>query len=52
MEKRGMNVLFIVTNGELEMTRHDTVLLVVASCVSRKFEDLGSEVFEDGGKVD
>jgi hypothetical protein len=34
------------------MTRHDTVLLVVTSGVASEFEDLGSKVFENGGKVD
>jgi hypothetical protein len=46
------NVLLIVADGELEMTGHDTVLLVIASSVARKFEDLGSEVFKNGGEVD
>jgi len=46
------NVLLIVADGELEMTGHDTVLLVVTSSVACEFEDLGSEVFKDGGEVD
>ena len=43
--------LFIVTYGELEMTRDDTGLLVVTSGVTGKFEDFSSEVYleSDGG---
>jgi hypothetical protein len=36
----------------LEVTRHNTVLLVVTSGVASEFENLGSKVFEDGGEVD
>ena len=46
------DLLLIVADGELEMTRHDTVLLVVTSGVASKFEDLGGEVFEHGCEVD
>lgn len=34
------------------MTRDDTRLLVVASGVASKLEDLSSQVLEDGGEVD
>jgi hypothetical protein len=44
--------LFVVPDGELKVTRHDTVLLVVTSGVASEFENLGSKVFEDGGEVD
>lgn len=44
--------LFVVPDGELKVTRHDTVLLVVTSGVASEFENLGSEVLEDGGEVD
>ena len=47
-----MDILFVVSDGELEVTRHDTVLLVIAGGVASEFEDLGSEVFKDGGEVD
>jgi hypothetical protein len=46
------NILLVVADGELEMTGHNTVLLVVASSVACEFEDLGSEVFKDGSEVD
>jgi hypothetical protein len=34
------------------MTGHDTVLLVITRSVACEFENFGSEVFEDGSKVD
>ena len=43
--------LLIVADGELEMTRDDTGLLVVTSGVASKFEDFSCQVFEDGCKV-
>jgi hypothetical protein len=44
--------LLIVSDGELEMTRDDTGLLVVTSSVASKFEDFGSKVLKDGCEVD
>jgi hypothetical protein len=44
--------LLIVADGELEMTRDDTGLLVVTGGIASKFEDFSSEVFEHGCKVD
>jgi hypothetical protein len=46
------NVLFVVADGELQVTGHDTLLLVVASGVTGELENLGSEVLEDGSEVD
>ena len=52
-EGRGSkDVLLIVADGELEMTRHDTVLLVVTSGIASQFKDFGGEIFEDGCEVD
>lgn len=42
----------IIADGELEMTRNDTGLLVIASSVTSKLEDFSSEVFKDSGEVD
>ena len=42
----------IVSDGELEMTRDDTSLLVVTGGITGKFENLGCEVLKDGGEVD
>ena len=42
----------IVADGELEMTRDDTGLLVVTSGVASKFENFGSEVLKYGSEVD
>jgi hypothetical protein len=44
--------LLIVADGELEMTRDDTGLLVVTGGVASKFEDFSREVFKHGRKVD
>ena len=33
--------LLVVTDGELEMTRNDTSLLVVTGCVTSQLENLG-----------
>lgn len=43
--------LLIVADGELEVTRDDTRLLVVASGVTGQLENLSSEVLEDSRKV-
>ena len=44
--------LLIVADGELKVTGDDTRLLVVASGVASKLENLGSEVLKDSGEVD
>jgi hypothetical protein len=36
--------LFVIADGELEMTRDDTGLLVVARGVSSQLKDFGGEV--------
>ena len=43
--------LFVISDGELQVTRHDTVLLVIASGIASKLKNLGSEVLEDGREV-
>lgn len=49
-EKLGQ--LFIVSDGELEMSRNDSRLLVVSGGVASEFNDLSGEVLEDSGHVD
>ena len=44
--------LLIVTDGELQMTRDDTGLLVVTRGIASQFEDLSSQVLQDGSEVD
>lgn len=44
--------LLIVADGELEVTRNDAGLLVVACSVAGEFEDFGGQVFEDSGEID
>ena len=42
----------IVSDGELEMTRDDTGLLVVTGSIASQLENFGREVFEDSSEVD
>ena len=44
--------LLIVTDGELEVTRNDTGLLVVTGGVTGQLENFSSQVLEDGSQVD
>lgn len=46
------DILLIVTDGELQVTGHDTLLLVITGGVASQLEDLGGKVFEDGSEVD
>ena len=43
--------LLIVSDGELDVSWHDSVLLVVLGSVTSELEDLGGEVLKDGGEV-
>ena len=42
----------IVSDGELKVTRDDTGLLVVTSCVTGQLEDFSCQILEDGCEVD
>ena len=44
--------LLVILDGECEVTRHNTGLLVVASSVASKLQYLGAEVLKDGSEVD
>ena len=44
--------LLVVTDGELQVTRDDTRLLVVTSGVASQLENLSSQVLKDGSEVD
>lgn len=44
--------LLIIPDGELQVTRDDTRLLVVASRVASQFQDFGGKVLEDSSEVD
>ena len=44
--------LLIVAYGELKVTRDDTGFLVVTGSIASEFENLGSEVLENGSEVD
>ena len=43
---------FVVSDGEEDVPRDDSGLLVVLGGISGEFEDFGSEVLEDGGQID
>ena len=45
------NLLFIVTNGKLQVSRDDTLLLVITRRVPGKLENLSGEVLEDSSEV-
>jgi len=45
------DLLFVVTDGELQVTRHDTLFLVITSGVASQLEDLSGKVFEHSSKV-
>ena len=42
----------IISDGELEMARNDTGLLVVTGGVTSQLEDFGGEVLEDSSEID
>jgi hypothetical protein len=44
--------LLIVPDGELEVARDDTCLLVVTGSIASEFEDFSGEVFKHSGQVD
>jgi hypothetical protein len=44
--------LFVVPDGELEMTGDDTRLLIVTGGVASQLENFGSEILKDGSEVD
>lgn len=44
--------LFITTDGQLEMSRCDTLDLQILGSVACELEHFGSQVLEDGGDID
>jgi hypothetical protein len=44
--------LFVVTDGQLQVTRDDPGLLVVASSVTGQLENFSGQILHDGGQVD
>jgi len=44
--------LFVVSDGELEMSWDDSGLFVISGGVSSQFEDFSGEIFEYGSEVD
>jgi hypothetical protein len=44
--------LFVSTNRQLQMTRRDTLHFQVLGRITSQFQDLCSQILEDGGRVD
>lgn len=44
--------LFVTTDGELQVTRGDTLDLQILSGVASKFQNFSSQVLQDSGNVD
>merc|ERR1719174_854539 len=44
--------LIVVADSELDVSWHDSALLVVLGGVASEFEDLSGEVLKDGGEID
>lgn len=44
--------LLVVSDRQLQVTRDDPGLLVVAGSVAGQLQDLSSQIFKDGGQVD
>ena len=40
-----------IPDSKLQVSGHDTVLLVIACGIACEFEDLSSKVFKDGSEV-
>ena len=47
-----MDVLLVVTDGELQVTGNDTLLLVITRRVTRELENFSGKVLQDGREVD
>lgn len=46
-----VNLLLVVTDGKLQVSRYDTLLLVIASGVTSQLENLGSQVLKYSREV-
>ena len=46
------NSLLIISDGKLQVTWHNTLLLVITSGITSKLEDFSSKIFKYGGEVD
>lgn len=45
------DLLLVVPNGQLQVSRHDTLFLVVACSIASQLEDLGGKIFEYSSEV-
>ena len=45
-------LLLVVTDGQLQVARDNTLLLVVTRSITRKLENLGGKVLKDSSQVD
>ena len=47
-----LNVLFVIPDCELQVTRDNTLLLVITSSIASKLKNFRSQVLEYSGKID
>ncbi len=45
------DALFVIPDSKLEMSRNNTLLLVIPRGVTRKFENLSGEILKDSSEV-
>ena len=45
------NSLFIISDSELKVSRHDTLFLIISSSITGKLENLGSKVFKHSSEI-
>lgn len=44
-------LLLVIPNGQLQVSRYNTLLLVVACSIASQLENFGGKVFEDSGEI-
>jgi hypothetical protein len=52
VEESPANSLFVIPNGKLQVPRHDTLLLIIASSIASQLQDLGGKIFKNSSKID
>lgn len=45
------NLLLVIPDSQLQVSRHNTLFLVVACSIASQLKDLGGKVFEDSSEV-
>ena len=47
-----LDVLLVVTDGKLQVTGNDTLLLVITSGIARQLKNFGSKILKDSSEID